>query len=203
MAVSSKVNWTTLVVFSVGAFLIYKSWPAVKRAIAGIGGASGGGVGAGSASTPYIPTQGNTAGSAPQFSGSAGLGGGAGAGSSPIGSISNAIANLLSAGTYEGSTLGQQTYIDQLLGNDAGDLNSQGIPLVPANQDLNNLPSYSYDDPNAPWNSQTQAEDLSVISDGTDYASYVSSPVGGGYADVGDGGGGGQGPTDESGQDGE
>lgn len=157
---TNKTIWT-LALVGVLIFLSIKLWPSIKKLFASGGGGSGGagGVGA-SGQQPY-----------PQ-SGSGGGGGGlsfpSGGGTQGSSSFLQNLSNLLYQGTYAGSTPGQQDYIDSFLNQPLMSLDQQGIPLEqPTNYDFGTS-GYSYNDPNAPWNSGSDTADYGgTISDYT------------------------------------
>lgn len=152
-------------------FLAYKLWPAIRRAInSGSGGSGGVGPASAAGLGPYSSPQ--QAQNNP-FSGlSAGIGT-PGSGQGGPQTFGNTIGGLIAAMTYAGNTPGQQTYLANLLDQPESGYPTS-IPLQPL-QNLTDLPSWSPDDPNAPWNSGTDLSDYSPADDSSwiDTTSYI------------------------------
>ena len=191
MAKSDNKTLINLVIIAGIGFILWKLWPTIKK---GLGGSSSGYSGSGGASPQYpYPNQSPQQPSGPSLSlgGGGSQGGGGGGGGGGLGGWLN---NILNQGYSNAAALGNPE--DSAL----TDLNNQGLNSSEYGpgfdnltlQNLNNLPSYSANDPNAPWNSDTS---------GTDVGSYDLSSVAidpGNYDPSGDPGAY-FGPTDNSG----
>jgi len=171
---SANTNKTifTLGITAVIIFLAVKLWPAIRRAInqsgGGSSGSQGGGVGA-SGGYPYSPNQ--QSGQQNPFSANFGQGGQGSGGPFNL----KTWTNLMQAGTYAGSPPSTQSWLQGLL-----DQTPSGYPTSIPLEPLQNLPleSYSYNDPNAPWNADTNWDTGTDVNsnDGTDLSSYIREP---------------------------
>jgi hypothetical protein len=139
---TNRTIWT-IGLLIVLAFLVWKVWPAIKGALnrAGGGGSSGGAGSIGSGGQyPYQgnPSQGS---GGPSFGAGGGPSGGSGGGFSSAGQAWQALIQDVQQGWQNAWSLP----------SDSGMNLSDTIPYVPL-QTLDDLPSWTPDDPNAPWN---------------------------------------------------